>query len=204
MAAEPITWLPLEEIKRELRIPPGVSDEDGMLVRQVSAAVRFVESEVGLPLIDKTEEVVFENSNAGIGDKLRIGYVLFLKEGMVDLFYEPADSNMPGSNLNSAAVEFAPGTNQRSWNKLWFVEIPEEMFAPGEKSLPGSKWTITYRYGMDPANHADVTQALILLVRDFYQGGQQNLTIFSTQAYERILAPLYLLGMKDYAPHSDR
>ena len=187
MAAQAITWLPLEEIKRELRIPPGVTDEDGMLVRQVSAAVAFVESEVGLPLLDVIEDrrVYLRDTSSD----LFLGFAPFLQD-IISISYRGGDpvSTQMVPDVDELVHEYLPGTHPKSWNKSWAILVPENGWPEAEDN----RYTVKIKYGMDPVNHPEVTQALVLLVRDYYQGGQQNLTIFSTQAYERILAPLYL------------
>ena len=201
MSAQAITWLPLEEIKRELRIHPGVNDEDGMLARQVGAAVSYVETETGLPLLNKTETRRVAHTGVNLRE-LFLGYVPFLLRVTRVAYWTDPDAQSPDElipNPEDLRRIEGIGTNPQSWNKLWYLEGPSGGWPISANSL----YEVTIEYGMTPTEHPDVTQALVLIVRDYYQGGQNNLTIFSKQSYDRILEPLYLKGMKDYAPYVD-
>lgn len=49
--------LPLDAIRRELRIPPGENDEDELVSAQAEAALQEIQSRSGVALIDATETV---------------------------------------------------------------------------------------------------------------------------------------------------
>lgn len=46
--------LTLDQIKAELRIPPGVTSQDALLQSQIDAAIAFISQEQPAPLIDET------------------------------------------------------------------------------------------------------------------------------------------------------
>ena len=77
MATEPTTWVSLENIKGELRLSLHATDQDVILTNHIDAAIQFVESEIGIPLLEQTES----RSVCGPGGNvpLQIGFVSFLR-----------------------------------------------------------------------------------------------------------------------------
>lgn len=198
MAEQATSWLPLERIKQELRLPSQATDQDVMLVGHIEAAIGFVETEVGIPLLDKTEIRPVAGSGGDV--PLQIGFVPFLQSvPRIDYWDQASRYEQPDGNLEQAFETRALlGTNPNSWKKSYLLLPPSNGFPVSSIGL----YHVTIQYGMNPGDFPNITQLLIVLVREFYSGSPQVRTIFSRPMFERLLEPLYPLGVSDYGPFS--
>lgn len=199
MATEATTWVSLERMKRELRLPLDVTDQDTMLVGHIDSAVRFVENEVGIPLLDRTE--VRPVIGSGGNTPIYIGFVSFLKDVTKIAYWVHHDQyQLPDSTITQPFETRALyGSNPKAWNKAYWVLPPSGGF---QISATG-RYEVTIESGMNPAEHSDIVQILIVIAREFYQGTPQVHTIYSRPMFDRLLEPLYSLGAADYGPFAN-
>ena len=187
MAAQAHHWLSPSRAKDEIRIPQESGDLDLMLLSQIQEAVSFLEERTELPLLDRTFDV------PGIVAKipLVIPRIAYLK-AVTALHYRTSGVTpyseilMPGQ---SPVLERETPDRMSRWRYWPDVELPSG----------ATRFRVTVEVGMDadaPEN-ASVKKALILLVREAFEGGG---VAEKMPAWERIIRSAKLLDSPNWRP----
>lgn len=200
MATEATTWLPLERMKDELRIPPHVTDKDVTITGHIEAAVAFIETEIGIPLLEQTEIRPILGSGGNV--PLHIGFVSHLQSVPRIDYWNNADKwHPPDATLEHLFETRALfGSDPKSWKKPYLLLPPPSGFPVSSNR----RYHVTIQSGMDSTKHPNIRQVLIALAREFYSGSPQVRTIFSRPMFERLLEPLHQYGVSDYGAYANR
>ena len=169
-----------------------------MLVGHIDAAIAFIESEVGIPLLEKTE--IRPVYGPGGMTPLRIGFVPFLRAvPRIDYWDQAGLQESPDASMEQTfKARPLAGTNPNSWIKSYLLLPPTNGFPISNAGV----YEVTIQYGMEPAQFPNITQVLIVLAREFYSGTAQARTIYSRPIFERLLEPLHQYAVSDYGPHT--
>ena len=187
----------LDRVRTELRLDPGDDEHDVMLVEHIGAAVAWVAKRVAYPIVDRDRTVgVYQPSN---GHPLRLALRGLKAVGDIRYWTEHGDpETLPDGHL--AAPEATQVKPMPQGDGL-FVLPP----VGGWPSFYGSTplevdVTLGLTLGRHP-NEAALRQAVVLLVRELYDGGmmRSNMTLNSLLSPWCAKAPR--LGQRDYVIH---
>ena len=139
MAVNAIGVLGLTRAKTELRIEPSITDHDLLLTNQISSAVTFVEKELGLPLIRRSESWPVEPASPDAPAVLQAEYVT---EILQVRFWSPgpslrdqADGTIPVAALGRT-VQLGPywkvwppvgGWPERNRDSALYIDVVREV-----------------------------------------------------------------------------
>ena len=158
MANEAQDWVDLHRIKSELRIPVDNGDLDTVLIEHIGEAVSFAETQLDIALIDKTSFVYaypmipihINEPNTGLKDITNI-----MAKTAEDTPY-----NVPMMIGENSVLEKL--TPYRSSSYLFY---PDSDIPDNAISLK-----VSYTHGIDPDGNEHIKSALILMVRESFDG----------------------------------
>ena len=186
MAASALDILPLDLMRKELRIPDGVSTQDDLLERQIESAVSYCQVSLRAPLVDVTDAYRLEPAK-GMGELVFAAPEM--KAVIQILYWTPS-----GSKIDDPDGVVLPADLGRIVKRRfdWQTHSISPPATGWPETLPGTLFELTLTRGIDiDAKTAALRQAVILLVRQLYDGYRQ---IRSNEAFLRILQPFKSRG----------
>lgn len=186
MSSSPFTWLPLNVLKQELRIPTDVINEDldSLLTNHIESSVSYIENQYNVPLIDKQKTKVV----VPIDGLLQLGSIPYFVTVNEIKYYEDRNNYVQD---NSVIIE-AGLTAIRSVNKV--VIYPRDESWPS--TIYNNEFTVTYTIGLRASEFPYIRQALILLCRRLFNGWDE---VRARSAVDYLLKPLNYFGAIDAA-----
>ena len=182
MSGSATAWLPLRRAKAELRIPREVADHDDLIAGHIEAAVNHVERETGLPLIDRRDTL--RVCATGMAP-MNLGWLVAAREvAGVRYWSSVAAQRLPPDQVvaNETLGELRAGRPSVGWSKEWFLYPPADGWP---KALSGL-FEVEIVRGLRSPLHPSLTQAVVLLMRGFYEGADM---VRRPNAVTRLLQP---------------
>ncbi len=163
MATEAIEIITLDVGKLELQADDGIVDVDRRITRAIKAAVGYVEKETGLPLIeaqDTYEVSVRANEIPAILPRLHI-------KSIDEVLYWEKEQELREEPQGNIAVE-SLGRIKADPYKDWTLVWPPADGWPIRLYGSEFRFTVTRSYELDSSKDEHLLQALILMMRNFY------------------------------------
>ena len=177
-SATALEFLPLADMKMELRLPASETSLDGLITRQIEAAVRFIEEETAIPLVSREETLTLP------GFPLRLRPMILRTTHLLsvdDIKYFPDGGGPraePSGEINGADLG---RVSQRGLN-LWEVYWPDS-------GWPQSEYPVRVEVTRGLAQvDAGLRAATVAAVRDLFEGqrlvpGDDSMVNFLLQPY---------------------
>ena len=164
MATQALDWLSLEDARFELRVAEQ-ADVDSALLRYIRSAVAEVTQYTGLPLVDRTIAVDFvptAGMNSVIVGPLMYPFAVEKVESWRGADYSESAPNVTHS-VDSTTIRPLDPNRPRG---MYVVE-----YSPG---VSDTRFRLTLKVGVMPADFPHVSQAVILRVREMFEGHIQQ------------------------------
>ena len=187
MAKSANLWLSLDRVKRELRIPVEIGDQDLLLLDLIEDAVSFLAERTELPLIDRTIEI------PGIAPAvpLVVPHTAYLVS--VDAMHYRTAADGPYATAlaagPSAVLERETPAVMPRWRYWPDVVIPSEAQA--------MRLTVTSGMVAHEQRHRKIRSVLILLVREAFEGQGVSERL---PAWERMVRTFQLVNAPRWRP----
>ena len=168
--AQASDWLDAGALREELRLAAG-GEHDPMLARHISAAVRWVERATGLLLLERS--LVLSLSPVPAHSPIPLDGVRALAEvSQVDYWTAPPFSPPPDHELARAKPGGEVGDVEPDVGALQELGGDDWRLWPRGAGWPedAARFQVTLKQGLDPAEHEDLSQALVMVARAFYDG----------------------------------
>ena len=186
MAATALDIVSVDLIKRELRIPDGVTSQDAMLARQIESAVSYCQMSLKAPLVDVLDVYRLEPVT---GMRALIFAAPALKSVENLEYWTPA-----GSKIDDPDGSILPADLGRLVHELydWQTHALYPTSSGWPETLPDTVFLLSAKRGIDiTPETAALRSATILLVRTLYDGYR---AIRSNEAFLKILQPFKSRG----------
>lgn len=172
--AQPSDWLSVEALgEEELRLAKG-GEQVPMLARHITAAVRWAERATGRVLLARTKTLTLAPVPAS--SPLVLGEVHSLDEPaavqQVDYWTAEPFSALPDTELARAKPGGEVGDMEPDVG--WLEEYGDDEWRlwPRAAGWPrdAKRYRVSLTQGLDPAKHEDLSQAVVMVARAFYDG----------------------------------
>ena len=185
MAATPVDVVSLEAMKLELRIEPDETDHDAMLTAQIGAAVSFVGRAIKEPLVDVTDTLKCPRPS---GDAAVVLYASAIT-AVTSVRYWTTDGSLRAAP--DGTVDIATLGRREAFDRGRCTR----QYPPADgwpETLSSSRvWFDVTRGFVLEDKHESIKQAIILCVRQLYDGSIQ---IRPTEAFFSFIDPWRDLG----------
>ena len=187
MAATALDIVSVDLIKRELRIPDGVTSQDAMLARQIESAVSYIQHSLRAPLVDVTDVYRLTPVTGTTAPLIFVAPALKSVENLE--YWTPA-----GSKIDDPDGSILPADLGRLVHELydWQTHALYPTSSGWPETLPDTVFLLSAKRGIDiTPETAALRSATILLVRTLYDGYR---AIRSNEAFLKILQPFKSRG----------
>ena len=184
--AQAADWLSPADLREELRLAPG-GEQDVMLARHIDAAVRWLERAAGLILLERTLKL--SRAPVPMQSPFSLDRVPALAEVSQVLYWTAAPySAAPTEDLARQRPGEAVGVMEPDVGWLEPVGGDDYRLWPRTEGWPpdAKRFQIVLKQGLNPTDHQDLAQALVMAARAYYGG---EISMDQARLIDRTVAP---------------